>query len=174
MGGRRDASFGENGETVTSLPRLLDSRQLMCLAGGGYLVAGTDWATEDQQSAGRVEKYAADGMLDTAFGVEGHARVEVGQAGDQLKSIDVDESGRIVVATGVFNSNHDFAVTRLNADGSLDGTFGTNGSWQLDIHSFGDNPTVTKVAHNGDVIVGGYTNTGSGTGMVMTAAGRRS
>jgi uncharacterized delta-60 repeat protein len=68
---------------------------------------------------------AADGDLDLTFGTGGKVVTDLG-GNDWLSRIAVQPDGKIVAA-GVSNSGHKFALTRHNPDGTLDPTFGTGG-----------------------------------------------
>ena len=77
--------------------------------------------------AGRM--YAADGDLDITFGVGGKAISDVPGFSNAVTAVAADAQGRLVVAGWLlaeFEGPYQ-ALARYNADGSLDGTFGTNG-----------------------------------------------
>lgn len=95
---------------------------------------------------------------------------------DQAIGSAVQADGKIIlvgVAQSDADGNYDFAVTRLNADGSLDTTFGTNGkkviAFDLGGLDSNGNPTLdtdaaTSVAiqADGKIVVGGYAQRGLG------------
>ncbi len=62
----------------------------------------------------------------------------------------------VVGSTDFYGSNGDFALTRLNVDGSVDTTFGTNGV--VTTNFFGRNDVATSVAiqPDGKIVVAGY------------------
>lgn len=88
-----------------------------------------------------VAKFKADGELDTSFGTNGYAihNAIVGTGGEVARSIVVQSSGKIVIAGTIEHAgaqdarDRDIAVLRLNADGTLDSSFGTNGLVTLDL-----------------------------------------
>lgn len=69
------------------------------------------------------------GTFDSSFGTDGMARFAPSTSHDFLEKILVQEDGKILTAgrSRYDNSNYDIYVSRQNADGSLDATFGTNG-----------------------------------------------
>jgi uncharacterized delta-60 repeat protein len=73
-----------------------------------------------------VARFLSTGALDTSFGNGGFAQAP---ASADFGAVALQSDGKILVA-GVGNSLTDtgFAVTRLNADGSLDTTFGGTGT----------------------------------------------
>ncbi len=74
----------------------------------------------------------ATGDIDVSFAGNGRKLVSFNLGGtldDHGEAITMDSSGRILFAGDVelANGNHDFAVTRLNSNGTLDTTFGGTG-----------------------------------------------
>ena len=69
------------------------------------------------------------GTFDSSFGTDGMARFAPSTSHDFLEKILIQEDGKILTAgrSRYDNSNYDIYVSRQNADGSLDATFGTNG-----------------------------------------------
>ena len=87
----------------------------------------------------------ADGSLDTTFSDDGFATVNVapgGKTGETSRGVAVQSSGKVVVA-GAFEHDPtaegdaardtDIAITRFDATGKLDATFGTGGTTKVDL-----------------------------------------
>ncbi|HEX8088500.1 MAG TPA: delta-60 repeat domain-containing protein, partial [Blastocatellia bacterium] len=72
---------------------------------------------------------AADGDLDTSFGVNGKVVTDFFGGIDQITSVVLQPDGKIVVAGYATSgaTEADFALARYDASGSLDPAFGTNG-----------------------------------------------
>lgn len=91
---------------------------------GTRSASGTDFA---------MVRYNPDGTLDTSFGTPGTpgivmTAVSSGNGWDQINSIAIDSSGKIVAAGyDTLNGRFEFAVARYNSNGLLDSTFGTGG-----------------------------------------------
>ncbi|MFN9914614.1 MAG: hypothetical protein ACK53L_18645, partial [Pirellulaceae bacterium] len=85
-------------------------------------------------------RYNTDGSLDTSFGTSGRVVTAIGTTIDQGYSITLQPDGKIVIAGATYNSsnNYDFALIRYNANGSLDGSFGTGGTVTTPIGSSND------------------------------------
>ncbi len=79
-----------------------------------------------------VTRYKADGTKDSAFGAggtdgDGVVTIDFLGANDFAKAILVQPDGKIVVAGSAKNNTDAFAIARLNANGTLDTTFGQGG-----------------------------------------------
>jgi uncharacterized delta-60 repeat protein len=66
------------------------------------------------------------GVGDTTFGTNGLVKQSVGGSFDRAQAIAVQPDGKVVLGGWAF-SGGGAALARLNHDGSVDGTFGTNG-----------------------------------------------
>lgn len=87
----------------------------------GYISNGTnnDFA---------IAQLNSDGTLDTTFDTDGILILAIGTANDQAYSHKIQNDGKIVVFGETFNgTNYDFVVARINSDGTLDTSFGSNG-----------------------------------------------
>ncbi|MEP7098162.1 MAG: hypothetical protein ABI748_10905, partial [Dokdonella sp.] len=71
-----------------------------------------------------VARFTANGAVDTTFSFDGHTTVDFGGNADICSGIAVQADGNIVVSgtTTPSGGNSDFAVARLNSDGTLDVT----------------------------------------------------
>jgi uncharacterized delta-60 repeat protein len=100
-----------------------------------------------------VARYNADGSLDATFGANGRVTIDFG--GYEFGFAVAVQDDKIVVV-GSFNQTvasylGDFAVARLNYDGTLDSAFGSNGKMIIDFGS--PNDTAFGVVVQGDKIV---------------------
>lgn len=116
-----------------------------------------------------VTRYLPTGALDTTFSQDGKVTIDFGAQYLNAFAADVavQADGRIVVVGYVSQidnpnqnsvSNH-VAVARLNANGTLDTTFGTNGTVVTPLGGYGIATTV-KIQPNGRIVVGGIGNGG--------------
>jgi uncharacterized delta-60 repeat protein/uncharacterized repeat protein (TIGR01451 family) len=122
--GSADATFDADGKQDVAFGGT-DFATSVAVHNGKYVVAGyTDAGGSDQFA---VLRLTAVGSLDTTFDGDGKQVVSIG-AKDVATAVAVQPDGRIVVGgytEGVLLN--DFAVVRLDADGSLDTTFSGDG-----------------------------------------------
>lgn len=110
-----------------------------------------------------VARYNGDGSLDTTFGLGGTGVMPIhiggASATSGASSVAIQADNKIVVA-GFFSrlgdSNTDFAVVRLNCDGTLDTTFGCDHSGIV-IVTFGrdSGANAVKIQKDGKIVVAG-------------------
>src|SRR5439155_13341699 len=80
-----------------------------------------------------VARYNANGTLDTTFGPNHTGIVSLPPSGtyhsDSATSVMIQADGKIVAVGNVTPARYydEWALTRFNSDGSLDGTFGSGG-----------------------------------------------
>lgn len=109
-------------------------------------------------SAFAVARFNSNGSPDTSFDSDGAVLVPVAQFGnDEANAIALDANGRIVLAgnSNMGSSSGDFAFARINADGSLDTNFGTNGATTVDFDDF-DEVLDLVIQSNGRIVGVGY------------------
>lgn len=158
--GGLDSSFDSDGRVVISGPGN-DRAQAVALQPDGKIVVGgtTDVAGSNDFLVARLNP---NGSLDGTFGSGGRQLISGFGGNEQAQALALQSDGRIVVA-GYTNAagTNDFAVARLNANGSLDITFDLDG--RLSISGFGgdDRAQAVAVQSDGKIVLAGYTN-GSG------------
>lgn len=107
-GGAPDGGFGSGGTITLALPDGCEAPGLARRPGGGYVIAGSDFAFDSHAVLGRV---TAAGQPDSAFAVGGVRTVP--SAGEPGFFNDVVVVGdRIVAAGGAFPYPHRFQIAR--------------------------------------------------------------
>lgn len=110
-----------------------------------------------------VARYNLDGTLDTSFGGKGWVAVDFGSSQDVATAVVVQPDGRIVVA-GYSNVNatdpsrnfgYEFALLRLNSDGSLDTSFDGDGKQTIDFGIGEDMAQALVLRPDGKLLVSG-------------------
>ena len=86
-----------------------------------------------------VARLTVAGQLDTSFGSGGTRTVDFSGMGDQVRSVLLQSNGKIVLV-GVTNNagGSDEGLVRLNANGSLDTTFGVGGKATSNLSNEGE------------------------------------
>jgi uncharacterized delta-60 repeat protein len=160
-GGELDALFGENGRLSIQLAdeslgwAIAQQPDAKLLVGGATL-------TFDGAQDFAIVRVSTDGRLDSSFDSDGVAIVDFAAADDVVTSLIVQPSdGKILAAgwanVGTFASpDYDFALVRLNPDGSLDSTFGGDGLVVADVGGSDDSISGLVLLGNGQIVVAGY------------------
>jgi choice-of-anchor C domain-containing protein len=97
----------------------------------------------------------SNGTLDSTFGTGGQKTIDLVGAGDYTYAVAFDAGGKVILAG---ETNAQFTLIRLNANGSLDGTFhgDNNGGGIVSIPSLGAAYARTVIVEpNGDIVAGG-------------------
>jgi uncharacterized delta-60 repeat protein len=124
--GSLDSTFGNKGEVQTKFTGSSASANALALqADGKILLAGNDNSTFE------IDRYNADGSLDTTFGNKGMVSTPFAQGAAEVRSLALETVGGVtkIVAAGdvVTSSSSAFALARYNLSGSLDTSFGSSG-----------------------------------------------
>ncbi|HEX9990429.1 MAG TPA: S-layer homology domain-containing protein [Chloroflexia bacterium] len=158
--GSPDVTFGNDGRVATSFGPGEDRAEAVAIQSDGKIVAAgytfADAGSGSQNFA--LARYNADGALDPTFGTGGKVTTDFGTSRDKGYAIAIGSDGKIVVAGLTTVDNDDFALARYNADGSLDGSFGTGGKVRT-AFSFGsmDEAYGVAVQSNGKIVAAGRT-----------------
>jgi uncharacterized delta-60 repeat protein len=129
--GDLDPTFGAGGTTVVGFGAPGWVYDLAIDAGGKIVLAGRVDGGDATDADFAAVRLTRDGRPDTTFGSGGRVEIPVtpGAAYDEADGVLVQGDGRIVLAGGsdVTEDNRDFALVRLDDDGSPDPTFGSGG-----------------------------------------------
>jgi len=162
--GTLDPAFGTGGQLLFGFsPAGTDIARATSIAvqsdgdivGVGFLqLSGTD---NYDMFAFRLNR--KDGKVDTSFGDNGATIIAYdlgGELDDRASGVKIQSDGKIVISgtVQVSDTESDFAVTRLNADGSFDKTFSDDGKLTMD---FGgdDAGNAVAIGANGRIEIAG-------------------
>jgi len=123
--GSLDTGFGGTGKVVTSVSAAFDYATAMVLDGTDIVIAGH--AQNGSQYDFMVVRYNADGSLDTGLGGTGKVTFGMGAGDDFAYSVMIDGTDIIVTGDASNGSGQNFAVARLNSNGTLDSSLGGTG-----------------------------------------------
>jgi uncharacterized delta-60 repeat protein len=101
--------------------------------------------------------WAAPGDLDTTFSGDGRVTTNFTRRADAGLAIAVQDDGKLVVAggAGINLANPRFALSRYNADGTLDTTFGGDGKVTTDFTSAYDAAWGIGIQSDGKIVASG-------------------
>lgn len=103
-----------------------------------------------------VTRYNTNGSLDGSFGVGGKVVNAFSPGHDGGQALTLQSDGKVVLVGGQQNgSTGDSAVRRFNNDGTLDTTFGTNGSFIMAFSAEDDGLNDVLLQPDGKIVVGG-------------------
>jgi uncharacterized delta-60 repeat protein len=149
--GRLDPSFGGDGIVTVDIGGTGGGSAVTIEPNGDIVIAG---GGRNHGPLGfAAVRLRPDGHLDSSFGRGGIATVPIG-AEAIATAVSVEPDGKIVLGGIALKSGEQFALARLNADGSLDTTFGHNGA-----ATFGSNAASWGMAvqPDGKILLGGET-----------------
>ena len=116
-----DSSFGLNGFASATLPKLY----MAAVQADGKIVAVAPTGSLFRQYI--VIRYKTNGIVDNTFGVNGKTTVDL-LSNSATRDIRIQSDGKIVL---LFDKRGDLearaVMIRINANGSIDNTFGVNG-----------------------------------------------
>ncbi|WP_437731074.1 delta-60 repeat domain-containing protein [Sorangium sp. So ce1335] len=180
--GSFDTTFGTNGiarVNVVEGGTTETARGIVVQSDGKVVLAGNvehDPSATPSDADLAVVRLNADGTLDTTFGNDGVAIVDLGagegNTGDLLWGVDRDAEDALVLFASkkaADRADRDRAIVKLTADGDLDTTFATEGVHTLDVDglNLGDNPRNGFVQADGKIVSSGYTNVGGRNQIVL-------
>ena len=127
--GTVDTSFDGDGFVFLNPGATAIVLKMAVQADGKILVAGSCRISGPPDDI-MVLRFNADGSLDNTFNGNGMVFLNITEGIDQLFDIRIQPDGKIVAAGTQYRDVDrlsDICVLRINADGSFDNTFGTNG-----------------------------------------------
>lgn len=155
-----DVSFGTAGKVATDFGGGDDAGNHMAVQSDGKIVVAGSTFNGSQYDVA-VVRYAADGALDSSFGTGGKVTTDFAGSDDAGYSVVVQGDGKVVVAGYASGSSLDFALVRYEADGTLDGGFGSGGKVITDFGGSNEVGHGVAVQSDGKLVVAGDAYNGS-------------
>lgn len=162
--GQLDTSFGTDGRFIISIPDVFLSfaKDMVIQPDGKIVIAGMDVAESGNYQCLAV-RLNENGTLDETFANNGMAIVFEGDGHNFINAVALQSDGKILLGGHTWVANipqlqYDFMVVRLNADGTIDNSYGTNGFAKARCVEGGENYILDMVlAEDGIVYATGYT-----------------
>jgi len=168
--GALDTAFGGTGMVTTAIQQDSGSQAVAVQSDSKVVPVGsTNKGASPDHFA--IARYNADGSLDSTFGSGGIVIVPLSTINDLAYAVAIQPAdGKIVgageaVVPGTKKGQQldDWAIVRLNTNGTLDTTFGAGKGYVLT--NFGqtlEGATAIALQSNGQIVVAGYAGTGIG------------
>jgi uncharacterized delta-60 repeat protein len=155
--GDLDLTFSADGKVTTDLGASETASAVVVQPDGKIVIAG-DRRTPSGPGDFVLVRYNLDGSLDSTFGSGGIDMVDIGGL-DVAFGLALQPDGKLVVVGSTFSdaTSENFAVARLNRDGSLDQSFGSGGKTITDFLGDFDEARGVALAPDGKIILGGFT-----------------
>jgi uncharacterized delta-60 repeat protein len=162
--GTLDSSFDTDGIVITNFAtingystrdRILD----IAIQSDGKIVAA-GYSTICNCTA--IARYNTNGTLDTSFDGDGKFSQAIGGNGDQANAVSIQSDGKIVIAgyMSIGGGTSEFSLARLNTNGTLDTSFGTNGLVRSNLVPLGSSVAIgLKIQSDGRILAAGRAGT---------------
>jgi uncharacterized delta-60 repeat protein len=133
--GELDKTFGTDGRVITRFGELSSQAKSIAIQSDHKILVGGSLYHRSSGGSGVVVRYDDRGKLDNTFGAEGSVRLPWVY---ELAMVKTQQDGKVVLL-GTRNSTSQkpaaMAVIRLNPDGTLDESFGENGTATVELGS---------------------------------------
>lgn len=158
--GSLDITFNSSGKVTTAIG-LNDQANSVAIQPDGKIVAA-GLSNNGAQYVFALARYNPDGSVDATFNGAGKLTTAIGSIDDVAVSVAIQPDGKIVAA-GFSNNGtqYVFALTRYNADGSLDTTFNGTGKVTTAIGSGVDAANSVVIQPDGKIVAAGSSNNGA-------------
>ncbi len=167
-----DAGFGTSGRTDVLLVDAVQAGNAQLeVTSGGIVYAQSYGAGAARDFA--LFRLTANGLPDATWGTSGRVNVAPTNRQDDLRATRLHGLDQVVLLArtrrAAFPSQQEFLLARLNADGSLDGSFGTGGVVETlvspAVANGNDFASALRVLADGRIIVAGRFNSTLATGL---------
>jgi uncharacterized delta-60 repeat protein len=161
-----DTTFNGNGKLSVGFGTGFDvARAVAVQSDGKILVAGYsqptvsgnyDFAVLRVSNTGSVDALFKN--IDTPISQLGKPTYSIGAGHDYAYTMALQADGKIILggSTQITGSDYDFALLRLNADGTVDNTFGTSGKVITRVGSGLDEIRHVAIQSDGKIVASGY------------------
>ena len=167
--GDLDPTFGDDGVVRTDLTPTEDHGFAVTIQPDDKIVVAGVKGLGGTNPRFAIVRYETDGSLDPSFGGgDGKVAIDFTPGYDYVYAVRIQEDGKIVVAgtADYFGRNSRFALSRLTSNGSLDPTFGGDGTVMTDVTPSYDALNGMALQPDGKIIVVGGLSAGPSNGKI--------
>jgi len=165
--GATDLNFGTNGTVTTAVNANLQAKKVKVQPDGKILVLGTFGKDTEQDTV--LVRYNPNGTLDAGFGIGGMLIADFSPATEAINDLSFQSDEKIIIAGNIYSpvtKSIDFFVARLNPNGTLDQSFGTNGVMTVNQSSI-DIFNAVAVHPDGKIVAVGSTSQNNGEAAIL-------
>lgn len=163
--GTKDITFGPNGTIITNIGNGSAYGTSIAIQSDGKIIVAGYYDSDVGSSVNydfAIARYHENGVLDNTFGTSGIATIAPSPTTDNCYDVQILSDGKIIAVGYLWNTTYnayDIVVVKLNSDGSIDNTFGTNGITTTSNSIYQDHLTAFSVDidSDGKILTGGYT-----------------
>ncbi|MGE0635057.1 MAG: T9SS type A sorting domain-containing protein [Bacteroidia bacterium] len=162
--GSLDNSFSGDGKLITVLGTIPSAAYALGLQSDGKIVVAGIVFNNGQYENFVVIRYNNDGTFDNTFNSVGVLYIELSQMDDRANALVIQEDGKILISGYSYNNtnpSNQFAMVRINQDGSIDNSFGINGVMTTHFGSVEDYSYSIALQDDNKIILAGYSFNGS-------------
>lgn len=157
-----ESSFANSGILIDDESNVYDEEALdvAVLSDGKIIVLGNRYNGLNKDIM--VQRYLADGTLDTSFGVFGTFTYD-GARDDIASRVIVKNDGKILIVGQIDQyqaGNENILLMRLSSEGALDSTFGNNGIITTNISEYGETGHSLALQSDNKIVVAGEVSVG--------------
>jgi uncharacterized delta-60 repeat protein len=173
--GTIDTTFGSAGKVRTDFGGSnIDMAFAAALQPDGKIVAaGTNTDATGSKVTFAIARYNSNGTLDPTFDSTGRASVDFGSFGQAAEEVLLQSDGKIVTVgfpSGSEGSDSDFLLARLNANGSLDRSFGVGGKVRTSFGNLNGGASAAVLQGDGKIVAAGFQATSTQKGVDIAMA----
>ena len=155
--GALDTAFNGTGKVMTHAGTRHNETFALAIQRDDKIIVG-GYADTAQGRNFALLRYNGDGSLDAQFGTNGLVTTALGSS--QINSLAIQADGKILAGGYLENGNYwVVAVARYKTDGSIDTTFGGNGTVTTAAADWRSEAKGMKVLSSGKILVSGYAGT---------------
>jgi uncharacterized delta-60 repeat protein len=154
--GNPDPTFGVAGKVTTDFFGYADEANSVAIQSDGKIVVtGVARGVGLDSPDFALARYESNGDLDGTFGVGGKVTTDFFGKPDEARGVVIQNDGKIIAAGFASTNQRDFGVARYDANGALDGTFGTGGKVTTDFSFVFDEANAVALQSDGRIVVAG-------------------
>ncbi len=148
-----DSTFGvDNGYTAIQVGNQTFPRKMIEQPDGKYLITGTVQITPSDEEF-FVARYLTDGSPDLSFNGTGYFTTSYSTSLENSEAIALQSDGKIVLAGRTYlGSFSQLLFCRVNSDGTLDTSFGTNGFTEINSSVQDESISTLGILSNGSIV----------------------